>query len=204
MTALLLAIALPLQAAPLYHPPKKGRAVALLIHGVGSSKSEWQALTPRLHALGLGTLAIDLRGHGEGKSGPLGYRAFDASGEWPRLVSDLEGALAFLKAKGILSSRVGLIGASIGANLASQLAAAHPELPWIVLLSPGSDYRGVALAPLPKRRVLSCASRADPYAFMTVSGLSFGEKLEARSGHGVQMTEDPAFLRGLLDWLKPL
>lgn len=202
MTAFLLAFALSVSAAPLYHPPKKGKAVALLVHGVGSSKSEWRTLTPKLRELGLGILAIDLRGHGEAEGGPLGYRAFDANGGWPRLLADLEAALAFLKAKGIPASRVGLIGASIGANLCSQLAATRPEIPWVVLLSPGSDYRGVALAPLPSRTVLACASRTDPYAFMTATSLSYGEKLEAKSGHGVQMFDDPAFLKALLAWLK--
>ena len=194
--------------AGLYRAPKGGRPVALMAHGVASSKSEWESFSPRLWRLDLGTLAIDLRGHGESTRGPGGrtdFSSFDAAGEWPRARQDLEAALAFLQKRGIAPSRVGLIGASIGANLASRLAAERPEAPWVVLLSPGADYRGVALEVLPGRKVFVGACPADGYAFMTarkLAGLPRGPFFAAaREGHGVQMFNDPDFLKTLLEWI---
>ena len=70
--------------AALYHTPEEGKPAAILIHGVGSSKAEWEGFSAELWKLGYGTLAIDLRGHGESRKGPRGdedYTGFDASGE---------------------------------------------------------------------------------------------------------------------------
>ncbi|OGR87092.1 MAG: hypothetical protein A3J74_01150 [Elusimicrobia bacterium RIFCSPHIGHO2_02_FULL_57_9] len=193
--------------AGIYQTPRLGKPVAILIHGVGSSKNEWERIAPQLWSLGLGTLAIDLRGHEKSASGPRGpvhFREFDAGGEWPRATGDIEAALAFLKRRKIPASRIGLIGASIGANLASQAAQSQKELPWIILLSPGQDYRGVPAARLEGRRVLLAASRPDYYAFQTCARLASQNGfafLEARQGHGAQMLDDPDFLRKFLDWI---
>ena len=194
--------------AGLYRPPRSGRPVALLAHGVASSKGEWDSFEPRLWRLGIGTLAIDLRGHGESTLGPAGrtdFSAFDASGEWPLARKDLEAALSFLKERGIAAGRVGLIGASIGANLVSRVAAERPETPWVVLLSPGADYRGVGLEVLAGRKVFVGACPSDGYAFATSRKLASLPEgpffLPARTGHGVQMFDDPEFLKGLLEWI---
>jgi alpha-beta hydrolase superfamily lysophospholipase len=191
-----------------FHAPRGTSQAAVLVHGVAAGKGEWDALTRELWKRGLGTLAIDLRGHGESTSGPAGkadYSGFDASGEWPRARADVAGALAYLERRGLPASRVGLIGASVGANLVSQAAVARPGIPWIVLLSPGLDYRGVALAALSGRKVLVAAAASDPYAYQTtlsVSAVKGGPaRLEAREGHGAQMCGDPAFEAKLVDWI---
>ncbi len=62
-----------------YHPPRPGGKkgdVAVLIHGVGAGHGEWSSIEPRLWKMGLGTLAIDLRGHGESDQGPSGKRVW--------------------------------------------------------------------------------------------------------------------------------
>ena len=193
-----------------YRAPRKGKPVAVLIHGVASGKEEWGRLLEAIHSLGLGSLSLDLRGHGESLEGPEGrrdYGDFDRTGEWPRAERDLEAGLAFLRRRGISNSRVALVGASIGANLASRTAASHREIRWLVLLSPGFDYRGVRVSSeLPGKRVFLGASAADPYAYRTaltliprIQGCRF---LQAGRGHGVGMFEDPEFLRGLLAWMK--
>jgi hypothetical protein len=101
---------------------------------------------------------------------------------------------------------VALIGASIGANLASAEAASHKEIPWIALLSPGWNYGGVALADLSGRDLLVAASPADAYAYRTAAAVSFtggsAKLLLATAGHGVQMFSDKIFLSDFSDWLK--
>jgi len=190
-----------------YQAPRAGRSAAILVHGAAAGKSEWAPLQDALARRGLGSLALDLRGHGDSRQGPsgeAGFEGFDASGEWPRARRDIEAAAAFLRRQGIPARRIGCVGASIGANLAS---AARPAPAWLVLLSPGADYRGVRLAPpsagLP---VLAAASPADRTAFETARAYAAAhpaaEFLPAAQGHGAQMLADPAFLAALVGWVE--
>lgn len=190
-----------------YREPAKGKPVALLIHGVASAKSEWTEFSEKLWKLGIGTLALDLRGHGESLSGPRGRRDFsdfDATGEWANTEADIAAALAFLKKRKFPDLRIAVIGASIGANLASRAAEREP-LAWMILLSPGADYRGVALAGSVSVPALLGASPGDHYAYRTALGLMGPNPsamfVEAKEGHGVQMFKDPIFLSKVLDWI---
>ena len=106
-----------------YRPPRKGGMVMVLAHGVASSKNEWERFAARLSSQGVGSLAVDLRGHGESTKGPKGerdFKDFDATGEWVEAVADLRAAASWLEARGVISARIAFGGASIGANLASQ------------------------------------------------------------------------------------
>lgn len=190
----------------LYRPPKKHGTVLVLAHGVAASKAEWAGFTQRLAAQGVGTLAIDLRGHDESKKGPPGagdYTTFDAAGEWPLAVADLDAAVEWLKAKGVPDAKIALGGASIGANLASVEAAARPKTPFLLLLSAGPDYRGVRLRK-PLTKTLAGASPPDQGADMTLKPLAAVpgvETFEAPAGHGVQMFADPATLDKVVAWV---
>jgi pimeloyl-ACP methyl ester carboxylesterase len=192
--------------AALYRAPPKGGMVLVLAHGVGSSKNEWAGFTRRLSDAGVGTLALDLRGHAGSRKGPAGdrtYLDFDASGEWPRAVADLEAAADWLKARGVPAGRIALGGASIGANLASMAAAERPRTPFLLLLSAGPDYRNAKLI-RPRTKTLAAASPGDRYADQTLKPLSEVpgvETFEAPSGHGVQMFEDPATLDRIVNWV---
>jgi dienelactone hydrolase len=192
--------------AALYRPPRKGGAVLVLAHGVGSSKDEWAPLTARLAAEGVGTLALDLRGHVDSRKGPAGersYETFDADGEWLRAIGDLDAAAAWLKGRGISESRIALGGASIGANLAAQAATTRPKTPFLLLLSAGADYRGVSLAK-PLTKTLAGAAPGDGYAHQVLEPLSHlpgVETFEAPAGHGVQMLSDPAVMDKVAAWL---
>jgi pimeloyl-ACP methyl ester carboxylesterase len=191
--------------AALYRAPRKGGVVLVLAHGVASSKGEWAGFTQRLALKGVGSLAIDLRGHGESKKGPNGPRDFsdfDATGEWPLAVADLEAAADWLKSRGVKEERIAFGGASIGANLASQAAASRPKTPFLILLSAGPDYRGAKLA-RPQTKTLAGASPPDQGAFLTLKPLAAVpgvETFEAPAGHGVQMFVDPATLDKIVDW----
>ena len=193
-----------------YRPPGKNKPVVILIHGVASGKGEWDPLAGELARMGIGSLAIDLRGHGGSLQGPHGrtdYQGFDWTGEWLRMEQDIQAAISFLGRRKIPPSRIALAGASIGANLASRVFTARPALAWAVLLSPGMDYRGVAPpSDFSGRKVLIAASPSDAYAYQSSAflvrqqpGIRF---LEAQSGHGVQMFQDRAFFKNLTDWIR--
>lgn len=95
----------------------------ILIHQGGSSRNEWMEipLTNALVENGYVVLAYDIRLHGtSGKDGKFA----DLYDNPNRAPLDLQAAISFLKKnKKIDASRIGIIGASIGANLATVAAA---------------------------------------------------------------------------------
>ncbi|MDX6769168.1 MAG: alpha/beta fold hydrolase [Elusimicrobiota bacterium] len=185
-----------------WRAPRRGMPVLVLAHGVGAGKGEWERFASRLAARGFGTLCLDLRGHGGSAASPDEWKGFDRPGGWAPLKDDLLAAAAWLEGRKIEPARIAFGGASIGANLA---AAADAERPgrFLLLLSPGADYRGVKLTLRKGAKALAVAARADAYAFATLGALS--EKgatvLEAPGGHGAPMLDDEATMGRVLDWL---
>lgn len=188
-------------------PAAKGGMWLVLAHGVGSSRGEWETLASRLQAAGVGTVCVDLRGHHDSLKGPKGagdFNTFDATGEWPKAVEDLLAAARYLKSRGVAADRVAFGGASIGANLAALAAAKSPRAPFLLLLSPGPDYRGVPLSLRRGLKTLAGAAPADRYADQTLAPLAKMERVEtfeAPAGHGVQMFGDPATLDKVVAWV---
>jgi dienelactone hydrolase len=95
-------------------PPAAG---ILLIHSLGSSRKSWVELPRALARAGYRVLAIDLRGHG-GSSSFVGDP--DRLQTDPALApNDMRAGLAWLRAApGADGSRLGVIGADLGGNLA--------------------------------------------------------------------------------------
>ena len=191
--------------AAAYRPAAKGAATVILAHGVGSAGVEWSRFADELAARGVGTLSLDLRGHAASRKGPPGstdFTGFDDAA-WPAAAEDLRAAAAWLKTKGVPGSRVAFGGASIGANLASVVVSERKSAPFLLLLSPADNYRGV---PLKKRKGLStlaAACAADGRAYAAVKELEASKAaavLYAPAGHGVQMFEDPAFFERVVAW----
>ncbi len=134
------------------------RAVVLL-HQRGGSAVDWGPLVDRLAAAGIAALAIDQRGAGRSLGPQSGVNApWDTS-------NDIAGAVSWLERRGLAADRVGLAGASYGANNALIYAAAHRETPVVALLSPGRDYNGLKVAPAAGRyrgAVLVLSAAGDP------------------------------------------
>lgn len=97
----------------------------ILIHQGGSSKQEWieSSILNKLLKNGYAVLAYDIRLHGNsGKDGEFS----DLFNNPERAPMDLLAAINFLKQnKNIDSHRIGILGASIGANLACMAAASE-------------------------------------------------------------------------------
>lgn len=131
----------------LYLPKEGGkpRGAVILLHQRGGQASDWLTLSKALQSANIMTLAIDQRGAGRSTEGP-GQSGDDApwtTGE------DIRVAIDFLRAKGGKELKIGLAGASYGANNALIYAATHPtEVTSLALYSPGADYHGLdGLAP---------------------------------------------------------
>ena len=150
-------------AATWYEPSHRPAPAVVLVHMLQRSKRDWESLGPRLATAGIGALAIDLRGHGDSSYANSG----DGSG-YSDMVQDVRAARRFLATRpDVIPGRIGIAGASLGANLAA-LAAADGGFASMALLSPSLDYRGLRIeASVRKygdRPLLLVSSDDDPYA----------------------------------------
>ncbi len=94
--------------------PKAGAPVLVLIHGAGMDGTVWQLQSRYLAARGVRVFAVDLPGHG-GSEGPA-LASVEDMADW---------VIAFMDAAGIKQAAVA--GHSMGALIAVELAARHPE-----------------------------------------------------------------------------
>lgn len=124
-----------------------GDDAVLLLHMMDATKENWLLLGMRLMGMDVSSLAIDLRGHGESDGGPQDYLEYDNS-QHQAAIKDVEAAVEWIKNEGY--NLKGIIGASIGANLALWYASDHSEVEKIGLLSPGRNYRGIEAPSLMK------------------------------------------------------
>jgi len=117
-----------------WEPRERMSPAVLLLPMLGHGKEEWLPLATRLHAEGYGVLALDLREGGRT--------------DRERLLADTRAGFSFLREqKKIDAARIGLVGASLGANTALNFAAAEPMVRVAALLSPGLNHLGVTTEP---------------------------------------------------------
>jgi acetyl esterase/lipase len=129
-------------------------------------------------------------------------------------VRDVAAARRYLASRGdVQPSRIGIAGASIGANLAVLEAAGDAAVVSLALLSPSLDYRGLrieaALKKYGDRPALLVSSDDDPYATRSVRDLKklgTGTResvLLSHAGHGtVMLGRDTDIGRTLVDWFR--
>ncbi len=158
---------------------KKAAPSIILLHQRGKDKSSWGDFPAQLVAEGFAVIAIDLRGHGQttdpsGQSIPLNSLR---DSDYQAMLNDVGAAHAYLaQQKGVDADRVGIIGASIGANLALLYAAQDRRVRTVVALSPGLDYKSLkplpVMGPLDKRPLFLIASKGDKYSIDCIQALA--------------------------------
>lgn len=191
-------------AGTFYAPAKPGSPGLVMLHMVERQRGDWDTLARALQAEGYGVLAIDLRGHG----------GSDGSRDWTKMVADAAGAYAWLASRPEIDpARIGLVGASIGANLALNFAAGEPAAKTLVLLSPGLNYRGVttedAMTAYGRRPVMLVSSAEDREAAVAVDRLqqlAQGQQSVLslqEQGHGTAMLgRENGLEDAILKWLR--
>lgn len=197
-----------LLAATWYEPSERPAPAVILVHMLHRSRRDWEAAASRLADGGVGALAIDLRGHGESQGAASDGESYAA------LVLDVKAARRFLAGRGeVQQARVGVAGASVGANVAALQAAADKTIASLALLSPSLDYRGLrieaAMRSYGSRPVLLVAADDDPYATRSARDLHKGgnENRELlilpQAGHGTEMLRrDPGLVSSLVEWFR--
>lgn len=173
------------QLAGLYwEPPHSLAPAVLLLPMLGHGKEDWVPLATELNRQGYGVLALDFREQGRSNR--------------EQLLADVRAGFDFLREQAkVDAARLGLIGASIGANAALNFAAAEPLVRVVVLLSPGLNYRGVTTEPALRdygvRPLLLVAAEADLTSATAVRRLAQraqGEavvKLYPGEAHGTEL-----------------
>jgi pimeloyl-ACP methyl ester carboxylesterase len=127
------------------------RPACLLVHQFGSDRNSYAGFQQKLLEAGINSLAIDMRGHGESTGGgTLKYDDFNNE-QWAECQKDIRAGLDYLRNSDCVNpSSIGIVGASIGANLSILEAADEMQEDGfqnrptcMVLLSPGTDYHGI-------------------------------------------------------------
>lgn len=125
-----------------FHRGGVARPTVIFLHMAGRDRHDFDDIALRANQQGYSTLQLDLRGHGQ-SSGSSKHASFGPA-DWQKMTLDVSAAKQFVKRQGLNSSRLVLVGASIGANLAASYAAQDKAVIGLVMLSPGFDYHGIA------------------------------------------------------------
>ncbi len=199
-----------LLAATWHEPSSRPAPAVILLHMLSRTRRDWEPVASRLASEGIGALVVDFRGHGDSGGHVNRGEGLDFS----PLVLDVKAARRYLAGRSdVQPSRVGVAGASLGANVAALHAASDPSVASLALLSPSLDYRGLrieqAMRQYGSRPALLIASDDDPYAMRTVrdlqkAGGGLREPLVLnQAGHGtIMLSRDSELGRRLVDWFR--
>jgi len=106
----------------------EGRLTAVYFHGADGNIGDTLDALSGLHAAGLSVFAFDYRGYGKSQF------AHPSEARWRE---DAESALGYLTGtRHIPANTIVLVGKDLGANLALEAAAAHPDLAGVVVEQP--------------------------------------------------------------------
>lgn len=189
-----------------YYDDTEGTTGVVLLHQLGRDRKDWDQFAKDLQAAGYKVMAVDLRGHGDSA---LNWQSFSSS-DFNNMIYDVRAAKDFLSANG--AKKVGIIGASIGGNVALNYGSIDSEILTVVLLSPGLDYKGVKTTESIKEyrgALLTVASEEDVQSANASRQLhslspSTTKKLQIyeEAGHGIDMFKEEKLHKLLVDWLK--
>lgn len=189
------------------------KAYVLLLHQFTGRKEDYDSFCLELSKNGLGSLALDFRGHGQSaKLNGRTYSTFSPQ-DFIDMTLDAQAGFSYLLDKAPGASKL-VVGASIGANIALIFCSAEPRVAKTALLSPGGIYKGIAIndsAQLYGRRpILVAACSDDSYSSessktIAADALKAGANvtswlIEGR-GHGTGLLSKEGFSAELIRWL---
>jgi dienelactone hydrolase len=117
----------------------------LLLHQCNRQRKVWDDLATRLAAAGFNVMTLDLRGYGDSSGTPVDKLTPE---EAPivfneKFPTDVETAYQYLVSQpGVTRDAITVGGASCGVNQSVHVAANHPEVKALILLSEGTDADG--------------------------------------------------------------
>lgn len=163
--------------AHLFVPTRPNAPGLILVHRLGANATLWEPLAVRAQQSGYLVVTFDLRGHGASRDAqglPMDYKSFTDS-NWHTVLHDIDAAKKLLLDAGADPNNLFVGGEGLGASLALQYAAAHPDMQGLVMLSPALNDHGIdaepLLAALAERPTLLVWSEGDAYAASSGSTL---------------------------------
>ncbi|MCJ7507865.1 MAG: alpha/beta fold hydrolase [candidate division Zixibacteria bacterium] len=192
--------------------------LVILLHMFSHSSKDWEKLVPLLTNEGYAVLNLDLRGHGKSvkrKEETISYLEPDKV-NIRLLPLDVSSALDALQSYmgRVDLERVGVIGASIGANAGLIAAVGNPKIKTMVLISSGLNYHDLmtenAAGRLKDVSVLLIASRGDSYSLSSCQRLYSAMQLSKKEVKLVQGREHgnellfkmPELNKQIANWIK--
>ena len=143
----------------------------ILIHAMHGHRDDWRRFARAAQRAGFASLSFDLRGHGDTTSDEQGRTLSPATltrDDWRLITTDIDAARRGIIERGVHPEELGLVGASVGANLGLQFAALNEDIEAVVLVSPGLVLEGIAteaaMATFTERPVLIMFGAQDAHA----------------------------------------
>jgi len=180
-------------------------ATVILVHQFGSDRHDYDSFIPLLLSNKYSVLAYDIRGFGLSSNGVV-VNLDDFS-------LDVSAALNFLKNQPVTSSqKIGIIGASVGANVAYVASGSQPTISATVALSPSNTGpNGVLMGKntndFSPHNILIASDqneKADAtFIFNNASEIK-QQKTYPNYGHGVSLLKSKQAQIDILDFLNAL
>jgi len=193
--------------------------MVVFLHSIGEDSTEWGTFPAAVkEQLRVATLNINLRGHGKSilnkKSKKIYWQNFQDK-DFKRFPYDVVDVLKYIKEQypEIDSSKVALVGTSLGANTALMTGSYGVNTKTIIMLSPMLNYKGFDLRlPIVKygnHPLLFMVSKKDKYPYQSCLELiKFAQgkkmlKVYPSGGTGVTLVKfQPDAKPLILNWLK--
>jgi pimeloyl-ACP methyl ester carboxylesterase len=181
---------------------KFARLTVLYLHGQDGNLGDTVSALGRLHAAGVNVLAFDYRGYGQSQF----VRPSEA-----RWRQDAEWAIQYLTGtRHVAPQAIVLDGAGLGANLALEEAAVHPELAGVIVASPLADPASAIFSDARARMVPARLLVRDRYdlnsaaANVRVPVLWFASNSQSTAGAPLELAAYEKIAdRKMLVWLSP-
>ena len=183
----------------------------LLLHQCNRQRKVWDDLATRLATAGLSVMTVDLRGYGDSSGTPVGKLSPEESNVVfnQKFPTDVEAAYQYLLSQpGVAHNAIVVGGASCGVNQSVHVAANHPEVKALLLLSEGTDSSGRQfLRSSPNMPVFMAAADDDPdFGVTEIMQWLFSFSTNPLSkfvhyptgGHGVEMFDAHKELPGMI------
>ena len=169
-----------------------GRHGVVLAHGHGSDRSEWAGQAERLAAEGYAVLAIDFRGVGESRGGPMS-RSLYLGGKF----FDVLGGIQFLQENSD-AQVISVVGSRLGASVVAYAATKMVDpglLDSVILVAPAPVRNPYAI---PGRKLMMLSSETPAFEEVRTQ---FDELRSTKKLVVVGSISEDLSLKSILSWL---
>jgi uncharacterized protein len=176
------------------------RFTVIYLHGQHGNIGDTVDSLARLHDAGVNVLAFDYRGYGDSQQARPSERNWRRDAEW---------ALEYLTGtRHVDASAIVLYGTGLGANLALEVAAEHPELAGVVVDSPMAEPMGAIFNDARSHMVPARLLVRDRYDLDAAAAAVRVPLLWFEPADATGTTKDPeaygrAAARKMIVWLNP-